>query len=140
MLAVVRHDADRAPLDARKGGNDTDTDIDTGTNTATGTETDTNTDTATTTTLGSTTADTGTIGSHEGYCFRTSVVEGEASVEALIVTGAPPSVRATRYSLHLMCSIAFRSTILSIVSTQWSGAVATIVLTQWSGTVVIIVC
>ena len=32
------------------------------------------------------------------------------------------------------------SILLSIVSTQWSGAVATIVLTQWSGTAVIIVC
>ena len=32
------------------------------------------------------------------------------------------------------------SILLSIVSTQWSGAVATIVLTQWSGTVVIILC
>ena len=38
-----------------------------------------------------------------------------------------------------VCSVVFRSILLSIVPTQWSGAVAIIVLTQWSGTVAIIV-
>ena len=39
----------------------------------------------------------------------------------------------------IVCSVVFRSIILSIVPTQWSGAVAIIVFTQWSGTVAIIV-
>ena len=39
----------------------------------------------------------------------------------------------------IVCSVVFRSILLSIVPTQWIGAVAIIVLTQWSGTVAVIV-